>query len=79
MRQTKKQPKAAQPTGSKKDEVLALLQQLGGATLVSRNHHRDKLAIAQRPRVPQRNLRKKLNLNVQLLKRDDGEKAYTVA
>ena len=38
VRQAEKQPKAAEPTGSKKDQVLALLQEPGGATLACISH-----------------------------------------
>jgi hypothetical protein len=78
VRQAKKHTKTAVPASSKKDQLLALLHQPGGATpaeiitATSWQSHSVRGFISG-------NLRKKLNLNIQLVKRDDGQKAYTIA
>ncbi|HUQ94506.1 MAG TPA: DUF3489 domain-containing protein [Bryobacteraceae bacterium] len=63
---------------SKKERVLALLKRVEGATLADMMVATGWQSHSVRGYLSG-NLRKKLNLNVQLVKREDGQKAYTIA
>ncbi|HUQ92156.1 MAG TPA: DUF3489 domain-containing protein [Bryobacteraceae bacterium] len=71
-----KLPVPAEPA-SKKEHVIALLKQAEGATLADMIAATGWQSHSVRGFISG-NLRKKLNLNVQLAKRADGQKAYSI-